>query len=188
MKKRVLKAILFLIVSYFVFSTLSCSYILNMALIPFAPKFTPTIEMSDEGAKIYYSLSTKIHYSEDDSEDWSRDYAYYIWRSTDNPYNNFELIKRVYISDAVRVYTGYYQTDEGKKEKKYDFTLPNDDRNLAFSSNGYIVDKEALNRTCYYRVSKITVTSNHYVSKTSKSLTYSLIDETSGWLSFGGSN
>lgn len=186
MKKRVLKTILFLIVSYFVFSTLSCSYVLNMALIPFAPKFTPTIEMSDEGAKIHYSLSTKIHYSKDDSKTWHRDYAYYIWRSTENPYNNFELIQRVYISDAAIVYDGFYQDSGGKRDKKYDFTLPSDGLNLVYSSDGYIVDRAALEGTCYYRVSKVTVHSTHSKTENTESHTYSLLDETSGWISFGG--
>ena len=195
MKKRVLKVIFSLIVSYFFFSTLSCSYVLNMALIPFAPKFVPNIEMSDEGAKIYYSLSYEKKVSKDDSKDWSRDYAYYIWRSTENPYNDYRLIKRVYISSAVGVYTGYHTTDEGLKYDTYDFTLPDDPPdtpyderlNLSFSSDGYIVDKKALECTCYYRVSKVRLVSSHYVTDDYESLSYSLSDTTSGWLSFGGS-
>ena len=196
MKKRVLTVIFSLIISYFFFSTLSCSYVLNAALIPFAPKFTPTIEMSDEGAKIYYSLSFETHHSEDDWQDWSRDYAYYIWRSTENPYNNYELIKRVYIAAAVGVYTGFYTTDEGRKYQKYDFTLPDDPPdipyeerlNLSYSSDGYIVDKKALDCTCYYRVTKVTLSSSHFVSEDSESLSYGLSSKTSGWLSLGDAN
>ncbi len=198
MKRKLKHSAVILSISFFIFCFTSCSFVLNAALIPFAPKFTPQIEMSDEGAKIYYSLSFEKNVSKDDSQDWSRDYAYYIWRSTENPYNNFKLIKRVYISSAVGVYEGYYTTDEGKKYKKYDFTLPEDapdipyeeKLNLSYSSDGYIVDKKALDCTCYYRVSKITLSSSHYVSEesNSESLTYSLSDKTSGWLSLGGSN
>lgn len=174
----------------------SCSHILNMALIPFAPDFVPTIEMTAEGAKIQYSLSTEKRVSEEDSKDWNRDYAYYIWRSTENPYNNFQLIKRVYISSAVDVYKGYTISDGKKTDYEYDFTLPEDSPNLPedqklnlrYSSDGYIIDKMALNRTCYYRVSKITLYSSHIKGDDYESLSYYLSDNTSGWLSFGGEN
>ena len=174
----------------------SCSHILNMALIPFAPDFVPSIEMTAEGAKIYYSLSTKTSVSKEDRDDWERDYAYYIWRSTENPYNNFKLIKRIYVSGAVGVYRGYTTTEGKTTYKNYDFTLPEDSEdlpedqklNLRYSSNGYITDKMPLNCTCYYRVSKIKLSSTHTVSDDSESLTFSLSDNTSGWLSFGGSN
>ena len=174
----------------------SCSHILNMALIPFAPDFVPKIEMTAEGAKIYYSLSTDIKVSEDDRDDWQRDYAYYIWRSTENPYNNFKLIKRVYVSGAVGVYSGYTITEDETTYKTYDFTLPEDSPNLPedqrlnlrYSSDGFIIDKMALNRTCYYRVSKIKLVSSHTVSDDYESLSFSLSDNTSGWLSFGGTN
>lgn len=182
----------------FILGFSSCSYLLNMALIPFAPDFVPEIEMTSDGAKIYYTLSTEKRVSKDDSQDWERDYAYYIWRSTENPYNNFELIKRVYISELSQTYTGYTKNKSNSKKDThtYDFRIPEESSstpegeriNLKFSSNGYIIDKTPLTRTCYYRVSKITLNSSHISTEDYESLSYFLLDKTSGWLSFGGSN
>ncbi|MCR5400801.1 MAG: hypothetical protein K6E78_04320 [Treponema sp.] len=162
----------------------SCSQVLNMALIPFAPSFIPSISFTSNGAEISYSLSTEVSYSKSDNQDWTRDYAYYIWRSTENPYQNYELIKRVYISSAAKSYRGHSTYKGETTYTDYDFTLdPSDPLNLSYTSDGKIIDPMPLTTTCYYRVSKVTLHQSHSKSDDSDRISYSLSPETSGWIS-----
>ena len=155
-----------------------------MALIPFAPNFVPSIIFTSQGAEISYSLSTEISYSKSDNQDWTRDYAYYIWRSTENPYKNYELIKRVYISAAANKYRGHSTYKGETTYTDYDFTLDsNDPLNLSYTSDGRIIDSMPLSTTCYYRVSKVTLHCSHSESDDSDRISYSLNPNTSGWIS-----
>ena len=186
--KRFPFVLLILFTSLLIFSS-GCSQLLNEALVPFAPDFVPEIDFTSKGAEIRYSLSSTKKVSKDDSKTWSQDFAVYIWRSTVSPYQDYELIKRIYWTDLAREWTGYYTDSKGKTTyKKYDFSIPNSSeadrkRNIKDKSSGTIIDDMPLTTTCFYRVTKVKFSSSHSSTDKTDSLSYSLSDETSGWVS-----
>lgn len=165
----------------------SCSHLLNELIIPFAPDFLPEMEETSGGTKISYSISSEKNYAKD-KKSYKRDYAFYIWRSTIGPYDKYDLIARIYIPGASAVYYGY---DTDGKQTKYDFTIPNDDINISCNksgtTSGTFLDRKSLSKTCYYRVTKITLNCTYSENDDGTSLSYSLGSKTSGWLSAGES-
>ncbi len=128
-------------------------------------------------------MSTEISYDKNDSQSWDRDFAFYIWRSTVSPYQDYELLQRIYISGLPKVYTGH-STYKGKTTyKDYDFTLPEDGINKVYTSSGKFIDTmPSTGITCYYRVSKIKLKQSHSKSDDSDSISFSLPQDTSGWV------
>ncbi|MCQ2592753.1 MAG: hypothetical protein MJ188_08200 [Treponema sp.] len=180
-----------------VFLCTSCSQVLNALIIPFAPSFVPKVEYDDiKGAIISYDFDIEKHKDKDEPRDWNMGYACYIWRSTTSPYADFELIYRVYNPNAVGKYTGH--NSEGESVE-YDFRLPDDTytrtKNVRCqlaayndkTAKGFVTDVEATKRTCYYRISKIKLTSDYYYNEDEgySTLSYSLSDDTSGWATVG---
>lgn len=162
----------------------SCSNVINMVMAPFAPDFEPTIQVDEKGAHISCTLDTNKDYSKTDPESWSLGYAVYVWRSTTNPYQDYELVARVYNPSAIGSYTGYSTTEDGTVYVPYDYSLDtSDDLNIQYSGgNMEIIDPTPLSKTCYYRLSNITLERTHTETDSTESVSYNLNQETSGWV------
>lgn len=160
----------------------SCSMLLNAVMVPFAPDSTVDVIMTNKGAEFKFSTETSKKYK-NESNDWTQPYAYYVWRSSKNPYEDFDLIARIYNPWAVGRYTNY----EGGETYTKDFTLPKDDINVSvLTCNGVFYDKAALTNKYFYRTS--TVTLKYEETDSSDGGTdriHSLTSETTGWAQIG---
>ena len=155
-----------------------------MIMAPFAPDFEPTIQVDEKGAHISCTLDTIKNYSKTDPESWTLGYAVYVWRSTTNPYQDYELVARVYNPSAAIVHYGYSTTEDGKVDVTYDYTLDTSDAlNKAYiGGNMEVIDPTPLSTTCYYRLSNITLERSHTETDSTESVSYNLNQETSGWV------
>ena len=185
-KKAHFLSILF--ISFLVLVCSGCSQILNMALIPFAPDFVPNVNFTSNGAEINYSMSTEKKYTSKDNDSYTQDFGYYIWRSTVSPYQDYELIGRVYFTSLAHKYTNWSSYKGKPSESEVDFSVPDTSdedkkRNIKDKTSGTFIDPMPLSTTCYYRVSKVKLRYSHTKSDDSESKTYSLTSDTSGWVS-----
>ncbi|MCR4742040.1 MAG: hypothetical protein K5866_04110 [Treponema sp.] len=162
----------------------SCSNVINMIMAPFAPDFEPTVKVAKDGAHVICSLDINKVYSETDPKEWEQGYAVYVWRSTTNPYQDYELVARVYNSSAIGNYTGYTSSENGTSYVSYDYTLDtSDELNIMYKGgNMDLLDITPLSTTCYYRTSVLTLECSHTETDTSESISYNLNQETSGWV------
>ena len=162
----------------------SCSNVINMVMAPFAPDFEPTIQVKKDGAHVICTLDTNKVYSNVDPESWTQGYAVYVWRSTTNPYQDYELVARVYNSSAIGSYTGYSKNENGTVYVTYDYTLDtSDDLNIQYRGGKMeVIDATPLSTTCYYRLSNLTLERSHSKTDKTEDVSYNLKQETSGWV------
>lgn len=101
----------------------SCSFLLNYTVAPGAATEQPNVYV--QGNTVYVSFSSFTNAQETTNEttgSWKQKYAYYIYRSEDDPYSGYQLIGRLYSPSSATLFSGINLLGHNEQ---YDFSLSN---------------------------------------------------------------
>lgn len=152
-----------------------CSDVLNPVFTLLAPEFSITTQPTAQGVMIDFSGArdgsltvAEATKDKEDKNNYRLLYAYYLFRSEQNPYEGYKLITRLYNPNAAKDYTDRtYKvvTEDGRDVLKEERTLQDydlrsgfykDALNLRYENQKRLEDKSAvIGRTYYYRVVRV---------------------------------